>query len=79
MTAELERHRSWLATLPPDERARIEALTRGLVNKLLHRVLTGLREDARGCRIGMNAAEIARRLLVRRTRAGRLGAGSHRR
>ena len=61
--AELQRHRSWLATLPVDERARIEALTRGMVNKLLHRVLTGLREGRAGMPDRINTAEIARRLL----------------
>jgi glutamyl-tRNA reductase len=61
--AELQRHRSWLATLPLDERTRIEAMTRGLVNKLLHRVLTGLREGQDGTPDGINTAEIARRLL----------------
>ena len=50
-------------TLPPDERDRIEALTRGLVNKLLHRVLTGLREGRAGLPDGINTATIARRLL----------------
>ena len=40
---ELTRHRAWLATLEPAERERIEMLTRGLMNKLLHRVMSGLR------------------------------------
>ncbi|HTT77918.1 MAG TPA: glutamyl-tRNA reductase [Candidatus Binataceae bacterium] len=60
---ELQRHRNWLATLPVQERERIEALTRGMVNKLLHRVLTGLREGRAGMPDGINTAEIARRLL----------------
>jgi glutamyl-tRNA reductase len=61
--SELQRHRNWLAALPADERVRIEALTRGLVNKLLHRVLTGLREGSATLPDGINTAEIARRLL----------------
>jgi glutamyl-tRNA reductase len=61
--SELQRHRNWLATLPLDERVRVEALTRGLVNKLLHRVLTGLREGRAEMPDGINTAEIARRLL----------------
>lgn len=61
--AELDRHRNWLATLAPDERERVEALTRGLVNKLLHRVLTGLREGRGGLPGGIYTAGIARRLL----------------
>jgi glutamyl-tRNA reductase len=61
--AELQRHRSWLATLPVEERTRIEALTRGMVNKLLHRVLTGMREGRAGMPDGINTAEVARRLL----------------
>ncbi|MGH8014283.1 MAG: glutamyl-tRNA reductase, partial [Candidatus Binataceae bacterium] len=60
---ELERHRAWLAALAPAERERIEALTRSLVNKLLHRVLSGLREGRTGTPDGLNTAEIARRLL----------------
>src|SRR5579872_3688724 len=42
---ELTRHRAWMATLEPAERERIEMLTRGLVNKLLHRVMSGLRQN----------------------------------
>jgi glutamyl-tRNA reductase len=60
---ELERHQGWLAGLPADERARIEGLTRGLVNKLLHRVLTALRDDEPGAANPLYAAEVARRLL----------------
>lgn len=41
---ELKRHRAWLHSLEPAECARIESLTRGLVNKLLHRAVCGLRE-----------------------------------
>jgi glutamyl-tRNA reductase len=60
---ELERHRAWLASLAPGERERIEAMTRGLVNKLLHRILSGLRDGRAGIADGVYAAEIARRLL----------------
>jgi glutamyl-tRNA reductase len=60
---ELDRHRVWLAGLEPVERARIESLTRGMVNKLLHRILSGLRNSNAGARDGLYAAEIARRLL----------------
>ena len=60
---ELERHRAWLLTLAPAERERIESLTRGLVNKLLHRILSGIREGRAGGSDGVLAAEIARRLL----------------
>ena len=60
---ELKRHRAWLAGLKPAERERIESLTRGLVNKLLHRVLSGLRDARTGAPDGAYAAEIARRLL----------------
>ena len=58
---ELARHRAWLATIAPDERARIEALTRSILNKLLHRILSGLRDGRTPD--GLYAAEIARRLL----------------
>ena len=60
---ELDRHRAWLAGLEPVERARIESLTRGMVNKLLHRILSGLRNGNAGAPDGLYAAEIARRLL----------------
>jgi glutamyl-tRNA reductase len=60
---ELERHRAWLAGLAPAERTRIELLTRGLVNKLLHRVLSGLRNSRNEAFEGPYAAAIARRLL----------------
>jgi glutamyl-tRNA reductase len=60
---ELTRHRAWLKTLEPAERERIEMLTRGLVNKLLHRVMAGLRHHDRSSPEAINTAEIARRLL----------------
>jgi len=60
---ELERHRAWLAGLAPGERARIELITRSLLNKLLHRVLSGLRDSQTAATEGAYAAAIARRLL----------------
>lgn len=61
--SELDRHRAWLAGLEPAERERIEILTRALVNKLLHRVLRGLRSTGTDSTDPVYAAEIARRLL----------------
>jgi glutamyl-tRNA reductase len=60
---ELSRHRGWLAGLAPGEQVRVEALTRGLVNKLLHRVLAGLRSNGKIVGDGLYTAELARRLL----------------
>jgi len=60
---ELTRHRAWLKTLEPAERERIEVLTRGLVNKLLHRVMSGLRHNESNSPDALNTADIARRLL----------------
>jgi glutamyl-tRNA reductase len=60
---ELTRHRAWLKSLEPAERERIEMLTRGLVNKLLHRVMEGLRHHDRNSPEALQTAEIARRLL----------------
>ncbi len=60
---ELSRHRGWLAGLAPGEQVRVEALTRGLVNKLLHRVLAGLRSNGKMVGDGLYTAELARRLL----------------
>ena len=58
---EMERNQGWLAAIAPDDRARVEALTRGLVNKLLHRVLSTLRDS--GASNQLYAAEVARRLF----------------
>lgn len=60
---ELERHRAWLHSLPESERDQVERLTRGLVNKVLHRVLAGLRDDGTSAVNPIYTAEIARRLL----------------
>jgi glutamyl-tRNA reductase len=60
---ELKRHRGWLDSLEPAACARIESLTQGLVNKLLHRVVCGLRENCGGRTDPTNAAAIARQLL----------------
>jgi glutamyl-tRNA reductase len=41
---EFRRHRAWLATLLPDDRAHVEALVRGVTNKVLHQILSELRQ-----------------------------------
>jgi glutamyl-tRNA reductase len=60
---ELERHQAWLGGLDTIERERVEMLTRSLVNKLLHRVLSGLRDNQDGAADHAYAAAVARRLL----------------
>jgi glutamyl-tRNA reductase len=60
---ELERNQGWMAGLEANERQRIEGLTRGLVNKLMHRVLVALREEDTGAAQQLYAADVARRLL----------------
>ncbi len=60
---EMMRHRTWLDGLPAEERSRVEALTRGLVNKILHRVHAELRRGGNGDGDRVYAAEMARRLL----------------
>jgi glutamyl-tRNA reductase len=60
---ELERNRAWLDSIPAEERARVEALTRRMVNKILHRVLASLRRGGSGVGDRVYAAEVARRLL----------------
>ena len=60
---ELERNQGWIATLPDTERTRVEALTRGLVNKLMHRVLVALRDENADASQQLYAADVARRLL----------------
>jgi glutamyl-tRNA reductase len=62
--AELKRHRAWLASLEPADCARIESLTRGIANKLLNRVVYGLRESCGGATDSAYAAKIARNLLT---------------
>ncbi len=59
---EMGRHRGWLKGLAPDERERIDLLTRGLTNKLLHRILQGLRKSGNSAE-GAYTAEVARKLL----------------
>jgi glutamyl-tRNA reductase len=60
---EMGRHRGWLAQLEPAERERVELLTRGLTNKLLHRILSGLKQRDDKTLDAAFAAEVARRLL----------------
>ncbi len=60
---EMGRHRGWLAQLEPAERERVELLTRGLTNKLLHRILSGLKQRDDQTLDAAFAAEVARRLL----------------
>ncbi len=60
--AELRRHRAWLAALPEDQRSHIEALSRGIINKILHQILSELRRN-NGVVEGIYAADVARRLL----------------
>ncbi len=59
---ELKRHRSWLATLAPEDRSRVEALSRGLTNKILHQIVSELRSLGHEADAQFVAA-IARRLL----------------
>ena len=51
------------AQLEPVERERVELLTRGLTNKLLHRILSGLKQRGDKTLDAAFAAEVARRLL----------------
>jgi glutamyl-tRNA reductase len=60
---ELVRARGWMAQLGPAERERVELLTRGLTNKLLHRILSGLKQRDNQALDSAFAAEVARRLL----------------
>ena len=60
---ELGRNRGWITALDPAERERVELLTRSLTNKLLHRILLGLRQGGNSAADNTYAAEVARRLL----------------
>ena len=57
--AELERHRSRLAPLDPAARATVEAVTRGLVNKLLHDPTVGVKRAAGSVRGELYADALA--------------------
>ena len=61
-TAELERYAAKLAALEPAERAAVEALTKGIVNKLLHEPTIRLK-DATGRARGDRLAESLRDLF----------------
>ena len=67
--AELKRHRAWLAGLPEDQRLHIESLSRGIINKILHQILSELRRN-NGVVEGIYAADVARRLLGGDTATG---------
>lgn len=60
---ELGRARGWMSQLQPAERDRVLSLTRGLTNKLLHRILSGLKQRDDQALDSAFAAEVARRLL----------------
>jgi glutamyl-tRNA reductase len=60
---ELKRHRTWLASLEPADSARIESLTRSITNKLLHRMVCGLRESCEEATHPTCPTEIACNLL----------------
>ena len=60
--AELERFRTRLATLDAKDRAAVEALTRGIVAKLLHEPTVGLK-DAAGTAAGERLSDAVRTLF----------------
>jgi glutamyl-tRNA reductase len=61
-TLELERHSAKLAALDPAQREAVEALSRGLVNKLLHEPTVRLK-DAAGHARGDRLADAIRDLF----------------
>ena len=44
--SEVERHRGRLSNLTPEQRQALDALTRGIVNKILHGPITELKSGA---------------------------------
>ena len=60
--AELQRLRGKLGTLTPEQQEAVEALTRGLVNKIAHGPITELRRNA-GQPDGLAVADIIRRIF----------------
>jgi glutamyl-tRNA reductase len=67
---ELERNRGWLSALAPVERERVELMTRSLTNKLMHRILSGLRRSGDSAPDSAAAADLARQLLIDDLAAG---------
>ena len=57
-TAELERFHNRLAALDPAQRETVEALTKGIVAKLLHQVSVRLKDDAGTPQGARNAAAV---------------------
>lgn len=57
-SAELERHAKRLGSLSPEQQEAVEALTRSIVNKLLHEPSVRLKEDAGTPRGERNAAAV---------------------
>jgi glutamyl-tRNA reductase len=56
--SELERYASKLASLDPAQRAAVEALTKGIVAKLLHQPSVRLKDDAGTPKGERNAAAV---------------------
>ena len=63
--AELDRARSRLGTLTPEQQAAVDAMTRSMMNKFLHAPMSGLRASAHEGDAG--ALAVIRRLFAPRT------------
>lgn len=64
--AEIDKVRGRLGTLTPEQEVAVEAMTRGIVNKVLHTPMTALKEAARGSHEGRQAEAGTLIELVRR-------------
>jgi glutamyl-tRNA reductase len=66
--AELDRVRGRLGTLSPEQEMAIEALTRGIINKIMHTPITALKTSARE-QGSTTVVEVVRKLFNLRTEA----------
>jgi glutamyl-tRNA reductase len=72
--AELDRVRGRLGTLSPEQEMAIEALTRGIINKIMHTPITTLKSAARDPE-STTVVDVVRKLFNLRAEPGRAGAG----
>ena len=70
--AEIDRVRGRLGTLSPDQELAVEALTRGIVNKIMHTPISTLKTAARDPQ-ATTVIDIVRRLLICRKKKKKAG------
>jgi glutamyl-tRNA reductase len=75
--AEIDRVRGRLGALSPDQEMAVEALTRGIVNKIMHTPISALKSAAREAE-ATTVIELVRRLFnLQERRAAKSGSGDN--